>query len=218
MASIDPGLEPVHAEKLAPITPGPLAPPGPTTEPFFARLRRALGEEVRSLNFRLLIAGWLVALLPSLTFSRVRTLVYRLAGLQIGPCSLILGRIEFSGSGPLQKRLRIGAHTIINAHFFVDLNGPIDIGDWVSIGHHVTLITADHDQGPAYCRAGPMRSSSISIGDGSWIGAGSTLLPGASIGKSTIVSAGSVVSGKVPDNRMVGGVPARALKALPTEP
>lgn len=213
-----PKIEPSELPLEAPVAAVPLAPPEPARLSFGARLVRALREEVLDLNLRLVLATLVVSLLPDGCFARLRTVVYRLAGLQIGPRSLILGRIEFTGAGRLHENLRVGSHTIINAHFFADLNGPVTIGDWVAIGHHVTLITAEHELGPAYCRAGPTRPAPIQIGDGAWIGAGSTILPGTTLGKSIVVAAGSLVSGRVPDNKMVGGVPARPLKSLPPEP
>ncbi len=42
--------------------------------------------------------------------------------------------------------------------------------------------------------------------------------PGVTIGRSSVVAAGSLVSGDVPENRMAGVVPARSLKSLPNEP
>jgi acetyltransferase-like isoleucine patch superfamily enzyme len=173
-------------------------------------------EEVVNLHVRLLLANLIVRLLPNVTFSRLRTAIYRLAGIRIGPHSLILGHIGFTGNGP--GRLRIGSNSIINSDCFADLNADVEIGNWVSVGHHVTFITAAHDMGPAACRAGRLRPAPIVVSDGCWIGARSTLLPGVTIGASSVVAAGSVVSGSVPPNRVVGGNPARPLKALPAEP
>jgi maltose O-acetyltransferase len=183
--------------------------------PWLARFARAIKEEIGGLGIRLLIANIVVSLLPSHNFCRLRTAIYRLAGLDIGERSLIFGRIEFAGTGALQHRLHIGADTMINVHFFADLSAEIHIGDRVSVGHHVRLVTAEHDVGPAACRAGKLRPKPICIQDGCWIGAASMILPGVNLGQSTIVSAGSLVSGNVPTNRMVGGVPARPLKLLP---
>jgi acetyltransferase-like isoleucine patch superfamily enzyme len=185
---------------------------------WLGRAKRVALEEVENLHFRLLLANLIVGLLPNVTFSRLRTAIYRLAGVQIGPHSLILGRIGFTGFGPIGRRLSIGSNTIINGDCFADLNAEVHIGNWVSIGHHVTFITAAHDLGPAACRAGRLRPDAIVVGDGSWIGARSTILPGVTIGASSVVAAGSVVSGSVPPNRVVGGNPARPLKSLPPEP
>jgi len=183
-----------------------------------SRVLRGLSAETEGLHLRLLLANLILRLLPNATFPRLRAAIYRLAGLQIGAHSLILGRIEFTGSGAITKRLRIGSNVFINSHCFFDLNADIDIGDWVSIGHHVTFITAGHDLGPAQCRAGKVNSQPILVGSGSWIGARTVLLPGVSIGIASVVAAGSVVSGAVPANRVVGGAPARPLKSLPAEP
>jgi len=189
-----------------------------SARPFLARLCQAIAKEVENLNLRLFLANLVVALLPDGSFSRSRTAIYRLGGIQIGPNSRIDGRIQFTGSGNPQQRLRIGASTFINSNLFVDLNADVHIGDKVGIGHHVTLITADHKIGPTACRVGDLRPAPINIQDGCWIGACSTILPGVNIGKSSIVAAGSVVSGNVPTNKMVGGAPARPLKSLPEQP
>jgi acetyltransferase-like isoleucine patch superfamily enzyme len=199
-----------------PQLPDPVTCPPP--RPLASRVRRTLGTETEGLHFRLLLANLILRLLPNASFGRLRTAIYRLGGLQIGARSIILGRIEFTGVGSIAKRLRIGSNVFINSHCFFDLNADIDIGDWVSIGHHVTFITAGHDLGPAQCRAGKINSQPISVGSGSWIGARTALLPGVSIGNASVVAAGSVVSGAVPANRLVGGAPARPLKSLPAEP
>ncbi len=195
------------------------AKPGPIPSlSMAARLRRALYEEIEPLNVRLLLANALVSLLPNASFARLRTAIYRLGGVHIGQHSLILGKLQFTGSGSYGRRLRIGANTLINAHCFFDLNGAITIGDWASIGHHVTFITADHSLGPARCRAGALKPMPIVINDGSWIGACCSILPGVELGRSSVVAAGSVLSGSVPAHKVVGGAPARPLKSLPSEP
>jgi acetyltransferase-like isoleucine patch superfamily enzyme len=52
----------------------------------------------------------------------------------------------------------------------------------------------------------------VSIGSGSWLGAGAIVLPGARIGRNVVVAAGSVVRGAVPDRCVVAGVPARVVR------
>lgn len=54
----------------------------------------------------------------------------------------------------------------------------------------------------------------VSIGSGSWIGAGVVILPGTSIGRNVTVAAGSVVRGDVPDHSVVAGVPGRVVRRL----
>jgi acetyltransferase-like isoleucine patch superfamily enzyme len=88
----------------------------------------------------------------------------------------------------------------------------------VSSGHHVVLVTAEHEVGPAARRAGDKRPRPITIEDGCWIGARTTILPGVRIGASSVVAAGSLVAADVPPCKVVGGVPARVLKSLPEAP
>jgi acetyltransferase-like isoleucine patch superfamily enzyme len=52
----------------------------------------------------------------------------------------------------------------------------------------------------------------VSIGSGSWLGAGAIVLPGAIIGRNVVVAAGSVVRGMVPDHCVAAGVPARVVR------
>lgn len=53
-----------------------------------------------------------------------------------------------------------------------------------------------------------------SIGEKVWIGGNVTILPGVTIGNNVVVAAGAVVTKDVPDNTLVGGVPARKIKDI----
>ena len=52
------------------------------------------------------------------------------------------------------------------------------------------------------------------IGDGSWLGHGTVVLPGATIGRHVVVGANSVVRGELPDFCVAAGNPAKVLKHL----
>jgi acetyltransferase-like isoleucine patch superfamily enzyme len=54
----------------------------------------------------------------------------------------------------------------------------------------------------------------IKIGKKVWIGAGAVVLPGVTVGENVIVAAGAVVSKDVPDNTVVGGIPARTIRTI----
>jgi maltose O-acetyltransferase len=178
---------------------------------------RVIREEFANLNLRLILADLLVLALPRLCFCRLRTAVYRLAGVRIGARTLVFGRLTITGAGPVHTRLHIGADCIINAPLFLDLSAEIRIGDRVSIGHHSVFVTADHEIGPPNYRSGVNVGRPICVGDGSWIAARSTLLPGVTVGQSSVVASGCVVARDVPDNVLVGGVPARLIRELTAE-
>ena len=68
--------------------------------------------------------------------------------------------------------------------------------------------------GGANQRAGMYCNKDIEIGDGTWICANVTILPGVKIGKGCVIAAGSVVNKDCEDNCMYGGVPAKLIKRL----
>ncbi len=175
-----------------------------------------IAEEFANLNPRLILANLLVIPLPRLSFVRLRTAIYRLAGIKIGPRSAVLGRLTITGPGPVHRRLHIGSDCVINGPLFLDLSAEIWIGDRVSVGHHGVFVTAHHDRGPAVFRAGPNNPRPIRVEAGSWIAAGVTVLPGITVGESCIVASGAVVATDVSRNTLVGGVPARLVRHLET--
>ena len=92
----------------------------------------------------------------------------------------------------------------------------IVIGDDVWTGHHVYITDQNHGYEdlnlPISRQVMPERA--VSIGDGSWLGHGTVVLPGASIGRHVVVGANSVVTGELPDNCVAAGVPARVIRQL----
>ncbi len=92
----------------------------------------------------------------------------------------------------------------------------IRIGDDVWTGHHIYITDQNHgydDLGlPISKQVMPERA--VSIGDGSWLGHGTIVLPGAQIGKHVVIGANSVVTGTIPDNCVAAGVPAKVIKHL----
>ena len=54
----------------------------------------------------------------------------------------------------------------------------------------------------------------IHIKKNAWIGANATILQGVTIGENAVVAAGTVVSKDVPDNTIVGGIPAKIIRTI----
>ena len=110
------------------------------------------------------------------------------------------------------KHIKLGKGVFINhACTFLDLGG-ITIEDDVQIGPKVNLITENHPVDPSKRKYLDLKP--ILIKRNAWIGAGATILPGVTIGENAIVAAGAVVNKDVPDNCIVGGIPAKFIKAI----
>lgn len=110
------------------------------------------------------------------------------------------------------KNITFGEGTFINANVHMQDQGGIRIGKNVLIGHQVVLATLDHDLDPT--QRGILHPAEIVIEDDVWIGANATILKGVTIGRGSIVSAGSIVTKDVPQNVVVAGVPAKVIKEL----
>ena len=93
----------------------------------------------------------------------------------------------------------------------------VSIGQHVTIASEVTFIT--HDGGTWVIREQAKYRDVIKFGriivhDNCFIGYGSTIMPGVTIGPNSIVAARSVVTKDVPPNTVTGGVPARVLTSI----
>lgn len=106
----------------------------------------------------------------------------------------------------------IGKNVFINhACSFLDMGG-ITIEDNVLIGPKVNIVTENHPEDPA--KRSSLVTKPVLIKNNAWIGAGANILPGVTVGKNAIVAAGAVVTKDVPDNTVVGGVPAKFIKSI----
>jgi len=110
------------------------------------------------------------------------------------------------------KHIKLGKNVFINhACTFLDLGG-ITIEDDVQIGPKVNLITENHPIDPAKRKHLDLKA--ILIRRNAWIGAGATILPGVTVGENSIVAAGAVVNKDVPENTIVGGIPAKVIRTI----
>lgn len=108
--------------------------------------------------------------------------------------------------------IRIGRNVFINhGCTFLDLGG-ITVEDDVLIGPKVNLISESHPLNPAGRRVLDLKR--VLIKRNAWIGAAATILPGVTVGENSVVAAGALVTGDVPDNTVVAGVPAKIVKQL----
>jgi acetyltransferase-like isoleucine patch superfamily enzyme len=130
----------------------------------------------------------------------------------------ISGRVKIGDSVTLYRNtdiqgpVSIGNGTFLNRDCYV--RPLVTIGDRVNIGAFSRLVSDTHEPGDGRRRAAATRFDPIVIGSGVWIGIGVTVLGGVTVGDGAIIAAGSLVRADVPANTLVGGVPARVIKAL----
>lgn len=113
------------------------------------------------------------------------------------------------------KNIHVGKQVFINMGCKFQDQGGIFIGDGSLIGHNVVLATLNHAIPPE--DRSSMLPAPVRIGRHVWIGANATVLPGVTIGDGAIIAAGAVVTRDVPENAIVGGVPARIMRQFKEE-
>ena len=108
----------------------------------------------------------------------------------------------------------IGDHTRVGLHNTVI--GPVTIGSHVNLAQGITVTALNHNFAETGKRIDEQGVSTtpVTIEDDVWIGANAVILPGVTIGHHVVVAAGAVVTKDVPDNCIVGGVPAKIIKAI----
>ena len=134
-----------------------------------------------------------------------------LVGAQV---SLSAGLVPGQDLGP-DPVLRIGDRCVIGRGSHIVAHESVVVGHDVYTGPYVYITDQNHsysDPDEPIGRQMPVNRP-VSIGDGSWLGAGAIILPGSRIGRNVVVAAGSVVRGEVPDHCVVAGVPAIIVRA-----
>jgi maltose O-acetyltransferase len=145
---------------------------------------------------------------------RFRYVLLRLAGVRVdGPC-LIWGPVTIRPIGGAGN-VRIGARTFLNSETrFGCPSSPVTIGSRVLVGPRVSFETVNH--GLVHAEGGGRGTTTkpIVVEDEVWLGAGVIVLQGVTIGKGAVVTAGAVVTRDVEPYTVVGGVPARLIRAI----
>lgn len=113
-----------------------------------------------------------------------------------------------------------GYNTTVGDNFFANFNckfmdsGKITIGDNVFIAPDVCIITEEHSFEVQERIAGFEYTHPVNIGDNAWLCAGVLVLPGVTIGKNSIIGAGSVVTKDIPENSLAVGNPCRVIRKI----
>jgi len=110
--------------------------------------------------------------------------------------------------------MKLGTHVYANHNLVVLDCAEVVLGNDVFMGPNVVITTATHPIDPVQRRSGVESARSIRIGNGVWLGASVTVLPGVEIGDNVTIGAGSVVTRSIPANCVAFGNPCRVQKQL----
>ncbi len=122
----------------------------------------------------------------------------------------------------IPEQVQIGSNSLINYNcsFYVSSGGGreqpmIIVGDNTQIGYGSSIICGSHILGPHERRAGTREAKPVRVGNGCWIGANVTILPGVTICDGCVIAAGAVVANDCEEDSLYAGVPAKKIKELP---
>ena len=110
------------------------------------------------------------------------------------------------------KNITVGKNVFINAGCHFQDHGGVSVGDGCQIGHNVVFATLNHGLAPEDRQT--TYPAPITLGKNVWVGSNSTILQGVTIGDNAVIAAGAVVTKDVPENTIVGGVPARIIRKI----
>lgn len=171
---------------------------------------------------------------------RIRSFfIFNFYGIKRGKGTICKKSVEFALTDNAQ--LSFGRGCVINSYAYFQLTKPnpkVIIGDYVVIGRHNMITAKELIKIGDYCRIGAyvqiidhghgmeagkliMEQEAlvepVIIDKDVWIGAGAKILKGVHIGAHAVIGANAVVTKDVPQNAVVGGVPATIIKSRGTQ-
>ncbi len=106
----------------------------------------------------------------------------------------------------------IGDDVFIANYCWLQGVGQIELQDEVMLGPFTVLASNNHTKNLNSYRFGAPQHGKITLKRGVWTGSHAVITAGVSINEGSAVAAGAVVTKDVPENCIVGGVPAKVLK------
>lgn len=112
------------------------------------------------------------------------------------------------------QRLSLGDHVDLAKDVIITTSGGVTIGNRTLVGYRTQILSTNHHipQLPAPIFGAGHDKKPVFIGQDVWIGANCLILPGVTIGDNAVIAGGSVVTHDIPDNAIVGGVPAKIIR------
>ena len=131
---------------------------------------------------------------------------------------LVLGRWSWIGHGTKirvhEGEVAIGAKTVMGQECTISAFQQVAIGRECVIADRVMLIDFDHGvvEVERPIRLQGIYKRDVNVGHNCWIGYGACILRGVTVGDNCVIGTSAVVTKDVPDNAIVGGVPARVIR------
>ncbi len=138
-------------------------------------------------------------------------------GAEIGNNVKIYSPVMLTGVKGCYAKLKIGDNCVFNGNNYLNLAANITLEKGVSLGPGVTIMTHNrynHNEFLENRLAHTCGEKSVLIKEGAGIKAHALVTMGITIGKNAVVAGGAVVNRDVPDNCLVGGVPAKLIKEI----
>ncbi|WP_424767441.1 acetyltransferase [Paenibacillus sp. sgz302251] len=110
-----------------------------------------------------------------------------------------------------QAKLWVGDNVFFNYGLDIGCTKSIRIGSNTIIGPMVNIIDSNFHPVDADDRS---HSKNIVVSDNVWIGRGSVILPGVTIGPNSVIASGSIVTRDIPANVLAGGTPAKVIRDI----
>ena len=150
-------------------------------------------------------------LLPETKCFGLKRGLLRLSGAKIGRNVRICSSVMIIGAG----EMTIGDNTWVGHRCLISASSSIKIGKNVDIAPNVYIGNGTHEITPDKERIASIElSKDIVIGDGCWLCANVTILPGVTVGDKCVVAAGSVVTKSYGNMKLLAGVPADIKKNI----
>lgn len=150
-------------------------------------------------------------LLPETKCFGLKRGLLRLSGAKIGSNARICSSVMIIGAG----ELTIGDNTWVGHRCLISASSSIRIGKNVDIAPNVYIGNGTHEITPDKERIASIElSKDIVIGNGCWLCANVTILPGVTIGDKCVVAAGSVVTKSYGNMKLLAGIPADVKKNI----
>ncbi len=110
-------------------------------------------------------------------------------------------------------RITIGNHVQVSRNCYINGAGGVEIGDDSMLGPNTVIVSVNHlhDRIDLPIRKQGVAKAKVVIENDVWLGANTSIMPGVTIGKGSVIGAGAVVTKDIPAFTLAVGIPARAV-------